>query len=66
MQVLQNEHFDLFDTRFIRFELNSLADTLSVVCFTPNSEADNNHQFVVAPIVRISTCITIKSIFLHV
>ena len=49
MPLLQNEYFDLFDPCFIRFEWNTLTVTPSVMCFTNNSEADNNHQFVVVP-----------------
>ena len=64
MQVLQNEHCDVFDAHFIRFEWNSLTPTTSFVCFTPNSEMDKNQEFVVVPIVCIGMNTKLKSILI--
>ena len=44
MRFFKNYYFDLLDNRFIPFEWNSLTVTPSVMCFTPNSEAENNYQ----------------------
>ena len=67
MQVLQNEHCDVFDAHFIRFEWNSLIPTPSFVCFTPISEVDKNQEFVVVvvvPIVYILMNTKLKSILI--
>ena len=49
MRLLQNHYFDQFDACFIHFEWNSPTVTPSVVRFTPNSETNNNQEFVVVP-----------------
>ena len=63
MQVLQNEYLDLFDVRFIHFEWNSPTVTPSVMCFTPNSEVDNNHHCVLFPTMKSSESHAMKSTF---
>ena len=65
MRLSQNHHFDLLDASFIRFGWNALAVTPSVVCFTPNSQGDNNDEFVAVPIVRILMTTKLKSIFIE-
>ena len=54
MKLLQNEHYDLFDARFIRFEWNLPTLTPSVLYFTSMNEADDNHQCVVVPTMKTS------------
>ena len=66
MRLLQNHHFDDFDPSFIHIEWNSITLTPSVVCFTPKSDADNDHQFVVIPPGNTSISGKIKCMFLHV
>ena len=64
MEALQNEHCDVFDAHFIRFQWNSLTLTPSFVCFAPNSEVDKIQEFVVVPIVCILMNIKLKSILI--
>ena len=66
MRLLQNHLFYLFDDCFTRFGSNSLALTPSVVCFTPNSEVDNNYQSPVLSLAKIPMSTTINFIFVDV
>ena len=66
MRLLQNHYFDAFEACFIRSEWNSFTITPSAVCFPPNSQMNNNQEFIVVLIVRILMSTKLKSILIKV